>query len=214
VTWSGRFAELCGSLALTTVFAAVATALATPLLAVPGRPTPPTDIGAFFFLTVGICWAVLLPAKVWAGRRGDSWLRRLIMMIIGVAVGVGALWLEGWRLDTLWQPEPYSASGASPVLGTLLPTGGVADIAAYLSYFGLVFFAVRWWRMAEPRRSQRFSFAPILVAGFWSLILLLIWPQPMRGAVALVMASAVIQLVSPWEQPPLAAAKRMRLRYA
>jgi hypothetical protein len=96
----------------------------------------------------------------------------------------------------------------------MFPSGGLADVAAYLSYFGLVFFIPRWWRMADPRRGQRFSFAPILAAGFWSLILLLVWPQPMRGAVALVMASAILQLVSPWEPPPAAPARRLRLRYA
>jgi hypothetical protein len=159
-----------------------------------------------------VCWAVLLPARLWSGRRGDVWLRRLIMLLVGAGVGVGALWLDGW-LPRLPQAEVPGA-GPLPVLSSVFPTGGYADLAAYLSYFGLVFFAPRWWRMADPRRVQRFSFAPILTAGFWSLILLLVWPQPMRGAVALVLASIVLQLVSPWEPVPTPAAKRMRLRYA
>src|SRR5262249_189033 len=74
--------------------------------------------------------------------------------------------------------------------------------------------ALRWWKMAERQRPQRFSFAPILTVGFWSLILLLVWPQPGRGAVALVVAAAIIQLVSPWDPPPAPANKRVRLRYA
>ena len=56
------------------------------------------------------------------------------------------------------------------------------------------------------------SVIAILAAGFWSLILLLVFPRPV-GAVALVMASAIIQLASPWEPLPRAAARPMRLRY-
>jgi hypothetical protein len=35
-----------------------------------------------------------------------------------------------------------------------------------------------------------------------------------KGAVVLVMASAIVQLVSPWDQPPPATGRKMRLRYA
>ena len=30
--------------------------------------------------------------------------------------------------------------------------------ACYLAYFGLAFFLVRWWKMADRRRRHRFSF--------------------------------------------------------
>ena len=64
------------------------------------------------------------------------------------------------------------------------------------------------------RRSHRFSFAPILVVGFWALALFLLGliPQP-QGAVALVLAAAIVQLVSPWQPLPPPIMKRMRLRY-
>jgi hypothetical protein len=196
-------------MALTVLFAAIAGLI----WAVPGQMRQLTDVSTFFFLTVGVCWAVLVPAKLWVGRRGDSWLRRLIMLLVGVGVGLGALWLEGW-MPRLPPGEPSPLSSASPVFSSVFPTGGIADVAAYLSYFGLVFFALRWWKMADPRRGQRFSFAPILTAGFWSLILLLVWSQPLHGAAALIVASVIVQLVSPWEPPPRAAAKPVRLRYA
>jgi hypothetical protein len=209
LSWQVRLAELCGSMALTALFAGIAALI----WAVPGQMRHLTDLSTFFFLTVGVCWAVLVPAKLWAGRRGDSWLRRLILLLVGVGVGFGAMWLEGW-LPRLPPGESSPLASASPVFSSVFPTGGIADVAAYLSYFGLVFFALRWWKMADPRRSQRFSFAPILTAGFWSLILLLVWPQPIHGAAALIVASVIVQLVSPWEPPPRAAAKPARLRYA
>jgi hypothetical protein len=210
VSWHTQFAELCGSLALTALFAA----LATTLWAVPGQMHNWTEIGPFFFLTVAVCWAVLIPAKFWAGRRGDTWARRVVMLVCGLVVGFSALWMEGWlpRLP-FEQPSPFHGS-SQPEMPSLFPGGGLADVAAYLSYFGLAFFALRWWRMADPRRSQRFSFGPILAAGFWGLILLLIWPQAVRGAGALLAAPIIIQLVSPWEASPPASSKRMRLRHA
>ncbi len=34
------------------------------------------------------------------------------------------------------------------------------------------------------------------------------------GPLVLVMTAAIVQLVSPWEQPPAPTSKRLRLRYA
>ena len=90
----------------------------------------------------------------------------------------------------------------------------MAEAASYLCYFALVFLALRWWKMTDRRRPQRFSFAPILATGFWALVLLLIWQHLKLEAVALVLASAIVQLASPWQQPPPPAARRLRLRYA
>ncbi len=99
-------------------------------------------------------------------------------------------------------------------MSSIAPSG-VLNEASYISYFGLAFFALRWWRMADRRRPQRFSFAPVLAAAFWGLVLLLVGGfQMWYGAGVLMIASAVVQLVSPWEPPPPPPARRMRLRYA
>jgi hypothetical protein len=95
-----------------------------------------------------------------------------------------------------------------------VPPQGVTE-AAYFSYYALAFFAMRWWRMTGRRRAHRFSFAPILGAGFWGFVLmLLVRPLFGPGPLVLVMTAAIVQLVSPWEQPPAPASKRLRLRYA
>ncbi len=218
-TPQSRLVELCSSLALTALFAGLATAL----LAAVGRMDKFNDIGAIFFLTVATCWAVLIPAKVWTGHRGDSWVRRVTMMVLGALVGLGALWLDGWspRLPA----AEAAADGGQTSVWSALSSGneGLPKAAAYLSYFALAFFALRWWKMTDRRRSHRFSFAPILAAGFWALILILILALASkgrpdeaiwRGAVVLVMSSAIVQLVSPWEQPPPPSARRVRVRYA
>ena len=174
-----------------------------------------TEIGNGFFLTVATCWAVLIPSKLWSGRSGDSGVRRTVMMLLGLLVGLSAVWLDGWSFATLPAETPASGAAAYP-FPFFRDREGLAAAAGYLSYFGLAFFALRWWKLADRLRPHRFSLVPILAAGFWALVLLFVWPNPQspRGAVALVLAAVIVQWVSPWEAPPLPAVKRMRLRHA
>jgi Na+/melibiose symporter-like transporter len=113
--------------------------------------------------------------------------------------------------------EGAEARGRWTVI-SVLPRGTEVPVAAcYLSYFGLAFFALRWWKMADRRRPQRFSLYSVFAAGFIAYLLLFLWPRPSApvGVVSLIMASVIIQLVSPWEQqPPPPRNKRLRLRYA
>ncbi len=209
-TLRGQIGELSGSLALAAVFAL----LGTTLWASIGQIQSLTDTGVIFFLTVATSWAVLIPAKLWAYRKGDSWRRRLVMMFLGALVGLGALWVNGWVPTLSSKPGPAPQPGW--FFESLLPAGtGLTEGGAYVVYFAITFFALRWWRLADPRRSARFSFLPLLAAGFWSLLPLLIWSQPWPwGAGALVMTAAIVQLVSPWEQPVPPACRRLRLRYS
>jgi hypothetical protein len=208
----GQIGELCGSLTLSTLLAALfCGALWTQLSQVRDW----SEVGAAFFLTVASCWAVLIPAKFWSGRSGDSGFRRTVMMGFGLLIGALALWLEGWSFDRV----PTSLSGVaeeSPGF-SLYKRDGILLAAGYLSFFGLGFFALRWWKMADRLRAHRFSLVPILAAGFWAVVLtLVVWPhrESPQGAIALILASVIVQWVSPWEPPPLPAVKRMRLRHA
>jgi hypothetical protein len=231
VTPRGQLAELCASLALvplvaaifSTLWVSVSSGVSARAQAAGGvTPSPMAEIGLRFFLTVAACWAVLIPAKIWNGRQGDTGLRRGVMMVMGVLVGLLALWTGGWLFAGSAGETSSTRDGAVMQFGQSLSAGPVfqdsEDIftaARLLTYFGLAFFAVRWWKMADRHRPQRFSFAPILAAGFWAVVLLPVWPwpQPPHGAVALVLTAAIVQLVSPWEQRAVPMAKRMRLRY-
>jgi hypothetical protein len=210
VTFRGRLLELLTSMVVAVLFAGVGALL---WAAGGGTETAKT----LFFLTTAASWAVLVPAKVWTERRGDAWPRRLVLLLVGVGVGCLAFWMTGWRMSA----PADAADGATGLMQALFTQTGAneapagTNAAAFLSYFALGFFALRWWRMADRKRSRRFSFFPVLAAGFWSAVLLLLvgkelWP----GAVALMMTAATVQLASPWEQPPAPAPKRLRLRYA
>jgi hypothetical protein len=204
VTPRGRVVELCGSMVLAVIF----TALATVLWAAVGPRQPVTDLSRILFLVVMVSWAVLVPAKFWPERRGDSWTRRVVMMLLGGLIGLSAWWLDGWT------PGAAGDGETSGLLSEVMPGPGLKE-AAYFSYYALAFFALRWWRMAGRRRAHRFSFAPILAAAFWGVLLfVLVRPPHTPGVLILSLAAAVVQLVSPWQEPPPPAAKRMRLRYA
>src|SRR5262249_19090821 len=113
--------------------------------------------------------------------------------------------------------EPAAAQRRHPILAGMFAYNRDIPVAAcYLSYFGVAFFALRWWKMADRRRPHRFSLFSVLAAGFWAYLLLCLWPWPEEplGVVALVLSAVIVQLVSPWEQPPPPRARRLRLRYA
>jgi hypothetical protein len=210
VSLRGQIAELCGSLAMSAVLAAAITTLWAAL----GQGSFSTnDVGQVYFLTVAICWAVLVPAKLWTHQRGDAWARRIIMMVLGLGVGLTSLWLEGWapRGSMVDFASTQAAAASTPVVKS---SGREFQVAGHLSYFALAFFALRWWKLADRRRAHRFSFAPVMAAGFWGLVLLPVLPDPWHGTWVLTTAAAIVQLVSPWEQPLPPVARRMRLRYA
>jgi hypothetical protein len=193
------------------MLAAMATLLWT---AISQGSLPWSNVGQEFFLTVAACWAVLIPAKFWTNHRGDAWVRRLAMMVLGIGIGFTSVWLEGWSPRF---PASGTAYAAAPGSHSPLAShfdASIPNLAGHLSYFALAFFALRWWKLADRRRAHRFSFAPILAAGFWGLALLLVWQDPWRGTLVLTTAAAIVQLVSPWEQPPPPVNRRMRLRYA
>jgi hypothetical protein len=204
--------ELAGSMALTVLFAALATALWGALSFDRAEGTL-ARLSSLFFLTVTASWAILVPGKFWTERRGDSWARRVVMMVLGGLLGLVALWLDGWMLGL----GGHDVAPFSPGKLTVYFPQNVVHEASYFSYYALAFFALRWWRMTSRRRAQRFSFAPVLAAGFWGVVLLLLIHPQQRwlSAGVLVMASAIVQLVSPWEPPPApSSTKRLRLRYA
>lgn len=205
-SFQSQVAELCGSMVMSVVLAGVATTLWS---AFGGASLHSSEIWLELMLTVLACWAVLIPAKLWGQKRGDSWARRVVMMALGVGLGFSALWLDGWT------PRASGAPSVPAAYVSFAPAqGGITNMAGYISYFALAFFALRWWKLADRRRQHRFSFAPILAAGFWGLALLTVWQEPWKGTLVLTTTAAIVQLVSPWEQPPPAATRRVRLRYA
>ena len=172
------------------------------------------------------CAAVLVPAKLWPRPVEESWPRRLIFMGLGLVVGLAALWLDGFQLPLPWaggtDADSLRPLGGSeqrhPVFGLLYGDNrSLPVLACYLSYFGLMFLALRWWKIGEENRPQRFNLQSVLATAFWAYILLFLLPasdQRQEGFLSLVLISTIVQLVSPWEPRSHQRSKKLRLHYA
>jgi hypothetical protein len=205
VTFRGALHELCKSMIVAVLFAGVG----AMIWAATGAKHAP-QAKSLFFMSVLASWAVLIPSKLWTERRGDSWSRRIALLLVGAGVGATALWMEGWKPGASLDPS----EGFEGMVRTTLFSASGLNEAAFISYYALAFFALRWWRMTDRRRPRRFSLFPVLASGFWAALLLLLVGTPFWHGIVLMMASAIVQLASPWEQPPQPAPKRVRLRCA
>ena len=186
-----------------------------------------------FFLVVAASWSVLIPSKLWPPiPPDDSWTRRLILMTLGFGVGLFALWLDGYEMPLPWNsPErlevllPYQGDQKNQQALRTSYVGAVFKaentsmpiLACYLSYFGLAFLVLRWWKTTETYRSKRFSLKPVLAVAFWAYLLLFLLPSVHDrelGFVSLVMASVVCQVSCPWKERVHVRRKKMRLAMA
>ena len=190
--------ELLGSLLMASVLVALFSLGLVAMMEVDERP----EHFAFLVgMALAASWGVMVPAKFWEGRVGDAGLRRLAMVLVGVAVGVvGVAMNEGFVLRL-----PHSWGDIGPAFNpprwlNLHQNGSPTDVA-YLSYFGLVLLVPRWWRLADPLRRRRLSIWAALGVGLWALAVhqFCPFPQPWGAAVPTVAALAV-QLASPWDE--------------
>jgi hypothetical protein len=76
---------------------------------------------------------------------------------------------------------------------------GAPRIASFLTYFGLAFLTIGWWKQTDPLRSSRLRLGPILVVIFVACMAwgLLGFPQPW-GFMLLAAISITAQLSAPW----------------
>jgi hypothetical protein len=110
------------------------------------------------------------------------------------------------------------AERRDPFFGWLYPDNrSLPILIGYLSYFGLMFLTLRWWKLGEETRRRRFNMRAVIAAAFWAYILLFLLPathQRQEGFLSLVMTAVIVQLVSPWEPRIPERGKRFRLRHA
>ena len=148
-------------------------------------------------------WAVLLPSKIWEGRDGEAILRRVVLLMIGLAVG-GAAWASSDALMVKFpdSPMPHIVDARNVGAGFYDATDGSPQLPAFLAYFGALFFVVGWWKQANPLRRTRLSIWSTAVAVLVAWLITCVWPfpQPWGLMVAAIMAVSV-QLVSPYVPP-------------
>src|SRR5437773_1348937 len=89
-----------------------------------------------------VAQAVPVPAKFWSDQRGDAWVRRIVMMVLGMAIGFSALWLDGYAPFKFPDTELAMAGTAIHTASTYPHVSDLPKLAQYLSYFALAFFAL------------------------------------------------------------------------
>jgi hypothetical protein len=184
--------ELLGSLLLSATVTATL-CLVTSLLARPaGNPAQFVWLG---LVATAASWAILVPSKFWEGHRGEPILRRFGLLCVGLGLGFAAWWLQERLLVDLTSNPDF--------LPALFPRPA-SDLSwqVYLGYFGFLFPALRWWKLADPLRYTRFSLVSTCVCVFWAWLLNVLWPFPQPWGLMLAAIVAIsVQLSSPWVDP-------------
>jgi hypothetical protein len=209
---------VAGRLALAAAWAAVLATFAAVLLFEDFWKLLPA-----FLLAVAASWGVLLIARKWPRPAEDSLSRRLIFGAFGVALGMMAVWLEGYELiganpENNPRMQKIDPRPPSPIFGAIYPNNETLSVlAGHVAYFGLMFAVLRWWHITEPLRPTQFSWPALLATAFWAYVLLFLLPsadERLIGFAAMLLTSSAVQLASPRRDPDPTPPKRHRLRWA
>ncbi len=197
-----RITELIGSLLGSALVAAV-TCVVMMLIYSHGRTALRPERVAWLLLTsTAGAWAILIPAKLWEGTRGEPSVRRFVMMVAGLAVGM----LACVAADALLVDLP--ASSGLPFVPHLFhfnrdPALYAADgrplMLAYAAAFATLFLLLRWWRQTDPLRRKQLSLGSLIVCAILASLVADLWqfPQPWLPMAAAAISISV-QLASPW----------------
>lgn len=152
-------------------------------------------------------WLVLGLSKLWEGREGDAVLRRFVMLVAGLVIGLSACLMADVLMVRLAGREIANVIG---VPNDFVPPGmygadGTPFLTAFLAYFAALFLVLRWWRQADPLRKTRFSLWATLVCMFWAVVIP--WQIPW-GLLLVATISVAVQLSAPW----MPSAERSRIR--
>ena len=192
-----RMAELAGSMILA---AAVGAAMSVVVVLLRGDAVEKEEFAWLTLVSVVGAWAIMIPSKFWEGTKGDAVLRRVALLIAGLAVGAvafGAASVLMINFSASPLPHPFNAHGFNSRFYEL--KDGSPMLLAYLGYFGALSAVISWWRQANPLRKTRLSVWTTLVCVFWAWMINLFWsfPQPWGLMVAAIISTSV-QLVSPF----------------
>ena len=195
-----RVAELAGSMLWAAPWAALASLMVGALMQV-DLTRHPQDLGYLFAMTMIGSWTVLAGNKLVEEKEGDLTTRRVIQLVVGIALGLFAWLLANWMLVD--PATPANSSFRFVWFDHSFAPGALPGLLGYAAYFGLVGLAVDWWTMTERGRKSRFRVVPIVKSGLLALIPGVLFFQPDTHPYAIptvILTAIVVQLASPWNE--------------
>jgi len=196
-----RLIELSGSLLAAALVSAAMCVVALLLAAYNEWTFSPQQVAWLMVVSIAGTWTVLIPAKLWEGRAGETALRRFVMMVLGLGLGLLAFGLasDAVLMVSLPVSTDFPEGPDYQLPSNFYDAHGRPLAMAFVACFGTLMVLLRWWRQADPLRSSRLSLWSMfftvvmagIVAGAWQ------FPQPWLPIIAGVM-SVSVQLSSPW----------------
>ncbi|QDU22441.1 serine/threonine protein kinase [Urbifossiella limnaea] len=196
-TW---LTQRLGAFALAPVVAGLCTA---PFVLF-GAPQPWSLLGRMILLSTALSWGALSVART-PKDKASGWGRKFQMLLVGLALGGFAFWLDGWSAPSA---GPAVETGRDLTLGSWARVSPelFSTATRYALYYGLAVAACPWWGMTNRNRKERFKFGRVVLTGLAGGVLLFLWPwgysSAMLSVFPLVIASVAVQVVSPWQAPP------------
>ena len=149
-------------------------------------------------------WGLIVPSKLWEGRSGDSFTRRLCLGSVGLGVGFLAAMLPKYLLignDALFRgaqhSDPYVLGRVAVSDGSGFPT-----IACFMIFFAALFSVRRWWWQVDSFRTSRFRVSSALFTLLVGVVITGVLQQfsfpDSLGATWALAISAVVQLSAGW----------------
>jgi hypothetical protein len=192
-----RLTELLGSMLLSVVVAAAMCVVMALLLE--DQPQWNQLVWLGVVGTAG-AWTVMIPAAFWQGEEGEAMLRRFVMLLAGLGLGLFAFGVDEFlRVNPIWSIVELPIGGMEGYKRSLFEATGEPNLKGYLAYFAFLFPVLRWWRQADPLRPSRVSIWGTTCCVFWAWALHVAWPFPQPwGAMVAATIAISVQLASPW----------------
>lgn len=203
-----RMSELTGGFLMAAIVSCVLSLII--LIAVGHRVASGVQVGNLYawlaVTSVTASWLILGLSKFWETTQGDEVLRRFVMLVAGLAIGVAAFAASDMLMITLSTSEMFNVL---ELPADIIPHGmyvnGTPELTAFLAFFATLFLVLRWWRQVDPLRRTRFSVFATFLCGL--VAALIPWQIPW-GFLLAITISLSIQLASPWMSP----ARRKQIR--
>lgn len=198
-----RGAESSGSMAVAAVCSALIAAVLWGMDV--GFVNSPAKAMLFGLVSTFGAWAAILPSKMFEGRGGNGVTRRLITMIAGIMVGIGAFAVD----DSLMVDLPVHGYGqlseavAQANLFSFVNSRDEASrLVGYGAFFAILMLLRRWWFHVDSYRPTRFRISSVIWTMGVAWILAFLGRFPFEWAVAWAGAMSVsAQLAAVWVGP-------------